>query len=166
LSPVHEGGTRPRFITDRMLGPLCRYLRLLGYDTLDTNRLQPGNPREDSEIIRIASTESRVILTRDRELARRGSDTAVLLSGNDVLDQVRDLVRLGLITPRLVLDRCPLCNSLLRPATPEEVQGTSYAPAVAPVSGYHWCPDCSHLYWEGGHCTLIRERLNQRIHRG
>ncbi len=142
-----------------MLGPLCRYLRMMGYDTLDTNRLPPGDPGEDSEIIRIAQQDGRFILTRDRDLVRRGGASAVLVKAPEVIDQVLFLVRNGLVRPQLVLDRCPLCNEKLRPATPSEVRAAPYAPETDPESGYTWCDSCSRLYWTGGHCARMKERL-------
>ncbi|HRR88201.1 MAG TPA: Mut7-C RNAse domain-containing protein, partial [Methanoculleus sp.] len=53
-----------RFLTDRMLGTLTRYLRFMGYDTLSANGLSPGSTREDSLLLEIATCEDRVLLTR------------------------------------------------------------------------------------------------------
>lgn len=142
-----------------MLGPLCRYLRMLGYDTLDANAFEPGNPAEDSMIIRTATDEDRIILTRDRELVRRSPARAHLIMSPGVIDQVRYLAGLGLITPDLLLTRCPLCNSELRPAGPRDIQGARYAPKVPPESGYTWCDRCSRLYWGGSHCARMEKRL-------
>ena len=111
---------------DRMLGPLVRYLRFMGYDTLAATELGPGGPREDSALLRLAAAEGRVLLTRDRELAGRGG---VLVRGDDVLEQVAALARAGLVEPVLRLDRCSRCNTLLRPAAPDELAAAPYLPA-------------------------------------
>ena len=100
-----------KFIADRMLGTLTRYLRFMGYDTLSANSLQPGNTREDTALLGIARAEGRILLTRDRELARRGGQMAILVEGDDVMAQIRSLRSLGLITPAVVMDRCSLCNT-------------------------------------------------------
>lgn len=160
MSDHPDGRSSPRFITDRMLGPLCRYLRLMGYDTLDVNRFPAGNPREDSDILRIAREECRVILTCDRDLARRGSGSAFLIVDGDIMDQVSTLCGTGLIIPHLALDRCPLCNSLVRPAHPNEIRSAPYAPENIPESGFTWCESCSRLYWVGGHCARMKDRLS------
>jgi uncharacterized protein with PIN domain len=47
--------TEPRFITDRMLGTLTRYLRFMGYDTVSANDLYEGNRREDSLLLERAT---------------------------------------------------------------------------------------------------------------
>ncbi len=58
-----------------MLGTLTRYLRFMGYDTMSANSLSPGgSTREDTLLLEIAAGgDDRFLLTRDRELARRGA---------------------------------------------------------------------------------------------
>ena len=53
-----------RFILDVHLGTLVRYLRMIGFDILYENNY------EDSEIVKIAKDEKRIILTRDVELLK------------------------------------------------------------------------------------------------
>ena len=55
-----------------MLGTLCRYLRFMGYDAESAHSMSEGNPREDTLLLRSAEREDRILLTRDRESARRG----------------------------------------------------------------------------------------------
>lgn len=98
----------PSFLVDRMLGTLCRYLRFMGYDAESACSMAEGNPREDTLLIRSAERKGRILLTRDRELARRAGAGAVLVAGDDVIDQIRALVNLGLIEPELRLNRCSM----------------------------------------------------------
>lgn len=145
-----------------MLGTLTRYLRLMGYDTLSANRLAPGNRSEDTLLLAIAEREGRLILTRDRELARRGNDRALLISGVDILDQVGQMVSAGHIGPDLALrmERCSLCNSLMRPAAAAEVASADYAPQDRSGLSFFWCPACRRLYWMGSHGRNLQERLD------
>ena len=117
-----------RFIADRMLGTLTRYLRFMGYDTISANGFREGNPHEDTLLLELAQNEHRILLTRDHELARRGNDLAVLISEGDVLAQVQRLVDLGLIERRLTMSRCSLCNTVLRESSEGEIQSAGYAP--------------------------------------
>lgn len=142
---------------DRMLGPLVRYLRFLGYDTTAATELGPGGPGEDTRLLRIAADERRILLTRDRELSRRGG---VLVSGGNVIDQVAALTRAGLVEPVLRLDRCSLCNTPLRSATEAEVGTVSFA-MWQDGCRYLWCPACYRLYWSGSHVDRLSERLDQ-----
>ncbi len=111
-----------------MLGTLGRYLRFMGYDTLSANDMTPGNPREDSLLLGIAMREGRVLLTRDRELARRGGDMAFFICPVGIIPQLQYLVDLGLVKPRLAMTRCSLCNEKLRRAHEKEIQSTCYVP--------------------------------------
>jgi uncharacterized protein with PIN domain len=152
-----------KFLADRMLGTLTRYLRLMGYDTLSANSLGPGDTREDTALLRMAREEGRILLTRDRELARRGGEQAVFLPMEDVMGQVRALASLGLITPGLAMDRCSLCNTLLRPATDEEVREADYVPAERGCLEFSTCPSCRRIYWMGSHGRSLREGLERGL---
>jgi len=154
-----ESGGRSRFLADRMLGTLARYLRFMGYDTRSASDLPSGNPGEDSVLLRIAREEGRILLTRDRELARRGGRGAIHLDGGDAAEQLRTLIRSGLVEPVLVMDRCSLCNTPLRAAAATEVAGAPYAPPVEAGFEFSWCVRCGKLYWMGSHGRRLAERL-------
>ncbi|WP_321507209.1 Mut7-C RNAse domain-containing protein [uncultured Methanoregula sp.] len=144
-----------RFIADRMLGTLTRYLRFMGYDTTSANRLEPGNRKEDTVLLDMAVKEKRILLTRDAELSRRGKDLAVFVRSEEVMEQVQQLVDLGLVEPRMVLCRCSLCNTLLRDATVEEIGRSDYAPRDREGLSFTWCEHCGKLYWNGSHGVHI-----------
>jgi len=150
------------FLTDRMLGVLTRYLRFMGYDTKSANSLVPGNPREDTILLEIAKSDGRYLLTRDRELSRRGcNDNALYLESDDVLGQLKQLFKAGLIkNPGSIgMHRCVLCNSPLRAAKPDEVKNASYAPSEKADPDFKWCPLCGKLYWTGTHSVNMGKRL-------
>jgi hypothetical protein len=148
-----------------MLGPLTRYLRFMGYDTLSASVFQEGNSREDTQLLGIAEGEDRILLTRDRELARRAGDRAVLIRSEQVMEQVQQLVSRGLIDPDLTMDRCGLCNRLLRPASPEEVDSAGYAPLHREDLAFFWCEECRKLYWMGSHGRNLRDDLDRHLRR-
>ncbi|MHC4429729.1 MAG: Mut7-C RNAse domain-containing protein [Planctomycetota bacterium] len=54
----------PRFMADAMLGRLARWLRLLGFDTAWEADI------DDTDLVRRAAEERRIVLTRDRILVR------------------------------------------------------------------------------------------------
>ncbi len=152
-----------KFITDRMLGTLTRYLRFMGYDTTSANSMEPGNAREDTALLALAKEEGRVLLTRDRELARRGGDRAIYLESEEVMDQVRVLSARGLITPALVMDRCSLCNTRLRPASESEVEAADYVPGNRDSLEFFLCPSCNRVYWMGSHGRNLRASLDRNL---
>jgi len=142
-----------------MLGTLTRYLRFMGYDTRSANALAEGDPAEDTRLLAMAEAEGRILLTRDRELARRGGDRAVLVRAADVMDQVHQLTSAGLIDPCVRMTRCSLCNTPLRPATRQETRTAGYAPRDQAGHLFFWCPHCHKLYWEGSHGRNLARRL-------
>jgi uncharacterized protein len=162
--PIHQShpaGTR--FIADRMLGTLTRYLRFMGYDTTSANGLDEGNRKEDTLLLRLAVQEHRVLLTRDAELARRGREHAVLIVPEAVMEQVQQLIDLGLVERRIAMSRCSLCNTLLREAREDEISGTEYAPRDRAGFVFCWCGHCKKLYWNGSHGRNIGERIEREL---
>ena len=155
----HRPETEPHFIADRMLGSLTRYLRFMGYDTTSANGLAEGNTKEDTLLLELGLHEHRILLTRDAELARRGKDRAVLVRSEDVMDQLQQLVELGLIERRVTMSRCSLCNTALREACECEISVADYAPKDWRGLSFFWCEQCKKLYWNGSHGRMLEERI-------
>ncbi|MDK2917029.1 MAG: uncharacterized protein PWR25_1586 [Euryarchaeota archaeon] len=144
-----------------MLGTLTRYLRFMGYDTMSANSLTPGSSREDTLLLEIARRDGRLLLTRDRELARRGANLAVYISSEEIMAQIRQIADLGLIEPEIRMSRCSLCNTRLRPATLREIREARYAPRSNRGLEFSWCPTCRKLYWMGSHGRRLECRLRE-----
>lgn len=151
--------TEPRFIADRMLGTLTRYLRFMGYDTTSANGLAEGNAKEDTLLLELALQEQRILLTRDAELARRGKDKVILVRSEEVIEQVQQLVELGLVKRRVTMSRCSLCNTPVREAFECEIAGADYAPKDWRGLSFHWCEQCKKLYWNGSHSRTLEDRI-------
>jgi hypothetical protein len=153
--------TENRFIADRMLGTLTRYLRFMGYDTTSANDLAAGNRKEDTFLLETARREHRILLTKDAELARRGEDQALLIRPDEVIDQVQYLIERGFIERRVTMSRCSLCNTILREANSCEIEGADYAPKDWRGLSFIWCEECKKLYWNGSHGRQIAERIGR-----
>ncbi len=161
MSP--EQTKRTRFVADRMLGTLCRYLRFMGYDTISANSLSPGNSSEDTLLIRIAHDEGRVLLTRDRELASRAGTAGILITSDDVIEQVTQLRDAMRIDPEIRMTRCSLCNTPLREASPFEIACADYAPKDNTGFAFFFCPHCDKLYWNGSHGKNLTDRISRHL---
>ncbi|MDO9550473.1 MAG: Mut7-C RNAse domain-containing protein [Methanoregula sp.] len=165
MSPEHrtpdrqKPGTEPRFIVDRMLGTLTRYLRFMGYDTTSANGLAEGNAKEDTLLLELSLQERRILLTRDAELAQRGKDHVILIRSEEVMEQVQQLLELGLIKRRVTMSRCSLCNTQVREANQCEISGAEYAPKDWRGLSFFWCEHCKKLYWNGSHGRMLEERI-------
>ena len=158
--PAHQcPASEPRFLADRMLGTLTRYLRFMGYDTTSANGLVEGNAKEDTLLLELAVQENRILLTRDAELVRRGKDKAILVRSEDVIEQVQQLVELGLVMRRITMSRCSLCNTRVREAFECEIAGAEYAPKDWRGVSFFWGESCRKLYWNGSHGRMLEERI-------
>ena len=61
-----------KFLSDAMHGRITRFLRILGYDTFYPFDM------DDSEILKIAKKENRIIITRDIQLSQRAKSKIYL----------------------------------------------------------------------------------------
>jgi uncharacterized protein len=150
----------PRLLADEMVGRLARYLRMFGCDTLY------AKDWTDEEIARVARTEDRVVVTRDRELSRRAVK-AVLLTSPRIEDQVRQvLAAFPDLSWEVRLERCTVCNGQLQPYQPTgEGLGEEGVPwdRVAGGLPLYRCSACAHVYWEGTHTAGLRDRLQHWV---
>ncbi|MDP2845329.1 MAG: Mut7-C RNAse domain-containing protein, partial [Candidatus Methanoperedens sp.] len=69
------------------------------------------------------------------------------------------------------MDRCTLCNSIIRKAKPEEMEFIRAKEYVYPDrlgSGLEFwlCDNCGQVYWQGKHWENIMERIDKlkKIH--
>jgi uncharacterized protein with PIN domain len=143
-----------KLLCDHMLGSLARWLRFMGYDTA-----YPDPAAPDRVLIDRARSEDRIVLTRDKELARR-IPGAIQIRSDDMEEQIREVARvlpLRLIDP---LSRCSLCNDLLVPASPGEVKGLVPEGVQRRHASFWRCPGCRRVYWQGSHWDKMVARLN------
>jgi uncharacterized protein len=149
---------KPRFLADCNVGRLARWLRALGYDA--SYHATIG----DAELVREAAAESRVLLTRDRDLTKRrviqsGVVRAILIKDDEVTKQLRQVfAELGLELKE-ALTRCIECNSELQARVPATVAERVPPYVRRTQSRYSECPDCGRIYWAGTHWQRMREVL-------
>ncbi len=146
---------RPRFAADAMLGSLARWLRLLGYDTTY------DRAATDEHLLQLAKSQHRVLLTRDRAVARRGP-SAFYVSSHDLDGQLEEVFGgLGIEFPtELPVERCSMCNAPLTLSSVEEAQGAGVPARVLQSHREFWrCPACARVYWRGTHVNSMEVRL-------
>ncbi|MGB9635774.1 MAG: DUF5615 family PIN-like protein [Thermoplasmata archaeon] len=142
-----------RFVADHMLGRLARWLRLLGYDVI-----YPDAGKSDVDIIQIAKSEERILLTRDKKLAENASN-AVLLKNMDVCGQIEELKEKLGIKVSLELTRCSECNSVIERVDTGFARGKVPERVLLRFSEFWYCRKCRKLYWYGSHVENMRVRI-------
>jgi uncharacterized protein with PIN domain len=144
-----------RFIADAMLGTLAKWLRILGYDTQFDPNL------DDDQLVRQARAQDRVLLTRDRELARRrGLDVLLVTSEHLDAQIVQVLTELDL-EPNRSFSRCPVCNETLVEIDREKALSRVPAYVARTHETFKSCPACQRIYWRGTHWQRMDEQLDR-----
>jgi uncharacterized protein with PIN domain len=142
------------FIADVMLGRLAKWLRIIGYDTLYFRSI------EDSQLIRVAVGEGRILLTRDAELFNRGGFVGLLIQGQNLEAQLAQVISEAKLKPQVSASiRCPLCNEPLQTVTKEQVESLVPAYVYATQQDFTRCPRCGKIFWKGTHWRRIERRL-------
>ncbi len=139
-------GEALRFVGDAMLGRLCKWLRLLGYDCRYADV-------PDDELVALAGAEGRVLLTRDTGLVRRRDLGSHLFIRHDhVQDQMQQVAEaFDIDLEAHAGTRCLRCNAPLEPLAHDEAAGR-VPPHVWRTQEHFWrCPSCGRIYWPGTH---------------
>jgi uncharacterized protein with PIN domain len=144
------------FIADVMVGKLARWLRVLGYDVVYSNKF------EDDEILQIASSENRIILTRDvafSERCHRRTLKVLFIQHNDWRSQLRQVLNAFDLKDFNPLSRCIECNSALVEIDKPDVQARVPPYVYSTQDRFSLCPSCSRIYWRGTHVDAILSRI-------
>jgi len=139
-----------------MLGRLVTWLRLLGYDTIYAGQA------DDASIAHLAQRDNRIVLTRDREMARRKAITVLLIESDQVDDQIAQVIAAYQLRTDLTNPRCALCNMPLQEIPRSEAEARVPPYVFATQSRFMECPSCHRVYWAGTHWQHMREVI-QRI---
>lgn len=153
------GSAAPGFVADAHLGGLARLLRMAGFNTLYDNTIQ------DDALVRIATDEHRVILSRDRELLKRRA----VLSGCYIRSlqpavQMKEVVdRFGLARQARPLSLCLQCNKSLTRVDKSEVLDMLPPSVQEHQNEFSRCPCCKRVYWKGSHWQRMQTMLQAII---
>lgn len=152
-----------KFVADRMLGRLVRWLRLLGYDTSVIRHQE----NEDELLLEMAETEERILISRDRVLVRKAIKKGIKaysMHSSEIMEQLHEMQKEFGITIEPKMDRCTLCNSTIRKARLEEMEFIRakdyvYQATIDKVAEFWLCDNCGQVYWLGKHWDNIRESV-------
>lgn len=152
---ARAAGCEARFVADAHLGALARRLRLLGFDTL------LAGDGADHVIAGLADAESRILLSRDRELLKhRRVRCGRLLRALRPDDQLVEVVlRFGLHDAIRPFTRCLECNAPLRAAGRREVEDRLPPRVADEHAEFAACDGCGRIYWPGSHWRRLGARV-------
>lgn len=145
------------FIVDNHLGKLATYLRILGFDTLYDPQ------RDDAELAEVSDRESRILLTRDRQLLMRRIVTqGYWVHSKEPHEQIVEVIRRYRLENEIrPFHRCLRCNGLLN-----SVDKTTILHRLEPMTRRYYddfriCPVCDQIYWPGSHYAHMQGLVKQ-----
>jgi len=143
-----------KFLCDQMLGTLAKWLRIFGFDTS-----YPG-PLDDGELIALAASENRAVLTRDKELASKIEGSLYIQSDNldQQIEQVMGTFHLKIEEP---MSRCSVCNSPIVEVEKSKIKGEVPEGVFSRQNQFWKCPNCFKYYWQGSHWEKIVKKIEK-----
>jgi uncharacterized protein with PIN domain len=144
-----------KFVVDGMLGKLAKWLKILGFD------VSYSPLADDDTLLRVARSEGRTLLSRDRSLLGRTRGLKALLIGSERWEeQVRQVLdHFGLRDEAQPYSRCLECNVRLKPL-PKSQASNLVAPFVLEHgTSFALCPRCGRVYWKGTHFEAMEAKL-------
>lgn len=134
---------------------------MLGFDTVYSNSMPLP------ELLRLAHTEQRILLTRNNKLAHNPYFTKLVLSSENPQQQLQEVAsQFGLGTKLQPFTRCIKCNSLLEQVEKEKIIQLLPPQTAATFKEFWQCPHCHQLYWKGSHYERMKAALNLWLPRG
>ncbi len=136
-----------KFLVDSSALKLARNLRMAGFDTVTVAGWKLR------EIVELAKREERVVVTRNRELARMGGlFFGQLLRSDDHRKQMLEVEeRYELSAAASPMSRCLVCNDILRKVPKEKILHRLEPLTRKYYTTFKECPACRKIYWPGSH---------------
>lgn len=150
-SPLRPAAPDVRFVLDVHLGTLARRLGVLGLD------VDYATDRDDVALVRIATEEDRILLTRDRRLLmRREVVHGYCPRSDDPDEQLLEVVARFVDEDDLApFSRCPSCNAQLSPVPKADVLDHLGPHTRATHDAFQQCPGCGRVFWPGSHVEAL-----------
>ncbi len=145
-----------KFICDEMLGTLAKWLRILGYDTKYAKNM------DDEKIIEIARKEQRIVLTRDKALAKK-ADKALYINERELEKQIEKVFEnFNLkVEHDKILSRCTICNIPVVKIEKENVKEKVPEHVWKTQEEFWICPQCHRIYWMGSHWENMADKIKK-----
>jgi uncharacterized protein with PIN domain len=152
---------RKRFLADGMLGSLCRWLRILGFECELASR------EEDDALVKRALGSGLILLTRDAELLGKASDyvRCALVPEASLRLQIAWVAHeFKLSLPRAPQPRlCPACGSALKRLRKSLAKERVFARIYERNRNFWSCSNksCNAIYWKGSHWQSISAEIDE-----
>ena len=150
-----------KFLCDRMLGTLAKWLRIYGFDTFYADY-----ETDDNELLRIAKKDNRTLITRDKELTycgKRENLNVIELKTTDLDKQLKQVLKQVKIDKKTFLSRCTLCNTTIYPIKKDEVKDKVPKKVFENNNKFWFCKKCDKIYWKGTHYDEMIKKTTELL---
>lgn len=147
----------PCFAAEKTLGRLAKWLRLLGFDTVNESELS-GNQFMES------LSDDRILLTRTRQIRKQFASRKLIFVESDHLEQqLHQIIReLDLkATQTSPFSRCLHCNVPIITVEKSAVWHQVPDYIFETHERFNRCPACERIYWPGSHTQRILDKIRQ-----
>jgi uncharacterized protein with PIN domain len=146
----------PAFIVDGMLKGLVKWLRILGFSSTSSADL--------SEIYTLLNNKpGTAFVTASRtHFSKFSQDNSILLTSNNITDQLRELnEHYGIFQKINLFSICLICNIPVVPVAREKIINQIPEQVSLSMKQFWRCPSCEKIYWQGGHVYRMVNKLRQ-----
>ncbi|MFC2157876.1 Mut7-C RNAse domain-containing protein [Acidobacteriota bacterium] len=142
---------------DCMLGKLAKWLKILGFDAVYFRKI------EDDDLLDVARSQGRILLTRDNGIIERAGDVKTLfIDSEDWRDQIKQVLdSLGLKNMALPYSRCVECNEALKAVPKSHIKNLVPPFIYEHAESFSLCPRCDRVFWKGTHFEDMKQKLEQ-----
>jgi uncharacterized protein len=146
-----------KFYVDQMLGKLCKWLRIFGFDTLFNNGIDLNAVKGS------CVKEGRVFLTRSKKnLEKIQISNSFLIESEYFNEQIKQVFqRFQLSLPAEILTRCLDCNTSVIKINKEDVKDDVPERSYQRYSDFYKCPACNKIFWKGTHYENTMKKINR-----
>jgi len=148
-----------KFLVDRPLGGLAKWLRFCGFDAALV-RLDPERPGAWPPL----RPQTHILTRQETGRGLKRVDLLVLTAADPEGQLAEVMQRLELTARDLKpLSRCSHCNDPLAPLSRDLAQGRVPEYIFHCHRRFYECPRCRRVYWPGSHIRGITGTLRQRL---
>jgi uncharacterized protein len=143
-----------KFVADKMLGRLARWLRIIGQD------VTYGPELSGAGLMRAARREERLILTRDLGLGKKSPPPYLFIRSDHFREQLRQVIEECGIDPlKDAFTRCVECNTAFEAIAKAEVADKVPPYVFATQKKFSFCRTCRRIYWPATHQEKMAQEL-------
>ncbi|MDD5730713.1 MAG: Mut7-C RNAse domain-containing protein [Candidatus Omnitrophica bacterium] len=146
-----------KFLLTKELGRLAKWLRILGFDAEYFTENNAGS------LIIQALRDERIILSRNRRLAKARGVKTIFISSEKIKEQVPEVLKalnIEAVSDKM-FTRCILCNTALIAVGKDKIKALVPEYVFETQERFFSCPECGRIYWQGSHWGNVVDTLKE-----